>query len=147
MPQRHYTRQRTGYYCGPAVMQIILKLHGTKLTQDALAKRAKTNKEIGTTPTNLIATLSKSGLKVTAAEGQTSAKLRAALRAGKEAIVCMTSGGEGHYVIVLSLTPSSIKVLDPNDRRRVVTLKLADFVKHWQDPLLTKTYRWAVFIG
>lgn len=147
MYEKHYKRQRTGYYCGPAVLQILLRARGTHLTQDTIAKAAKTT-DAGTSPAHIEAALTKYGLKVKHAEHQTIADLHTALKAGHDVIACITEpAGDGHYILILGFSGKAVRMLDTNDRRKIVTMPITNFEKVWFDKIHTKTNHWAAYVS
>jgi ABC-type bacteriocin/lantibiotic exporter with double-glycine peptidase domain len=146
MPVKFYKRQLNSYYCGPAVMQLVLRARNIRITQKQLATEATTT-EIGTSPSNLVATLAGYGLSVQAAQKQTLSDIARALRAGKHIIACITDEGEGHYILPVKVTRGTVEYIDTLHRARVRTVSRREFLAVWHDPLLTKTYRWAAYIS
>lgn len=91
--------------------------------------------------------LKRYSLNIKAGNNQRLTSLRSALRKKQSVIVCyLDESGEGHYSLVLSIS-SRLKLLDPNHKEKIVTLKLSDFLKRWQDPVLTRTHRWAAYVS
>ena len=158
MPRKHFRRQRTNYYCGPAVLQMVLAFFGIRKTQRELARLAKTDKEsgraygaeTGTSIKNMVATLRKLGLKVEANNYCTLTDIKLALRQNKVPIVCFTERrlNWGHYAIVMGFRGTYIELLDPAEPRGDGgPMTITEFKHRWKDPLFTKTTRWAAFVG
>jgi ABC-type bacteriocin/lantibiotic exporter with double-glycine peptidase domain len=61
-----FFRQQNEFYCGPAIVQMILAAYDTSLTQRQAAIRMKTNRHIGTKPSAMIALLLSFGYTVQA---------------------------------------------------------------------------------
>ena len=145
-----FFRQRTGAYCGPAVMQMILRTHGMKATQDALAREAKTVHETGTSIANVVKTLRKHGFTVDAAHGRSVADLKRALIRGWIVIVCFTerASDEGHYAIVLGFKGKHIVLHDPAQHLgKHAPFTIKEFETRWKDRLFTRSRRWAAFVA
>jgi len=145
---KHFKRQRTNYYCGPAVLQIVASALGTRITQDEAAKLAHTNKKSGTSISNLVRVLNKFGT-VDAAEHRTVADIKKALAQGRVIIVCFTERhfNWGHYALVVEFKGKNIKLLDPAEKSGTgEPMTVKEFESRWKDPLYTKSVRWAAFV-
>src|SRR3989344_9346488 len=94
--------QDNAYFCGPAVIQMVLASFGIKRSQAQLAKKARTNDETGTTTRALIRTLRAEGLLVSGSDHSTTDQPRRALTAGRVVIVCFMDPDDevGHYAVV-----------------------------------------------
>jgi len=128
---------------------MILAALGIRSSQPTLAKAAKTNKKIGTSPSNLVKVLRQHKLPVRAGSNRTLKEIRQALRAGEIVIICYTEPilEWGHYALVRSITEKHIHLLDSDARTGKTTLLLGEFKRRWHDPLFTKTVRWAAFVS
>ena len=147
--ERVHMRQRTDYYCGPAVIQMALRLRRIRITQKEAARLARTNKKVGTRPQSLVAVLRSYGLRVRGGNNRTLAEVRAALKRGEAVIVCYTERhwGWGHYSLVRSADLARVELIDPAESARVSAMTTMEFRRRWKDPLFTKTVRWAAFVG
>lgn len=152
-----FSRQRTEYYCGPAIMQMVLAAYGIRATQRQLAEQAKTDKafgratgtETGTSISNLITTLKLYGAKVDAKNHRTIVEIKQALKSNKAVIVCFTERhlNWGHYALVIGFTGKYIKLLDPAEQGGAgEPMTIQGFKRRWNDPLHTKSIQWAAFV-
>jgi ABC-type bacteriocin/lantibiotic exporter with double-glycine peptidase domain len=156
MRQIPFFHQRTDYYCGPAIIQMVLGAYGIRITQREAARLAKTDKEsgratgkeTGTSTKNLLKTLRDFGLRTEAHNGRTIKELKGALKTDLIVIVCYTESKEewGHYAIVKGFRTRTIMFIDPDAHTAHTPMKLREFKKRWQDPLHTKSKQWAAFI-
>src|SRR3989344_6188386 len=118
-----FFHQRTEYYCGPAIIQMVLAIYGIRVTQRKIAWHAKTDKmfgkatgkETGTSIHNMLRTLRIFGVIVQAGNNRTTTGIKRALKQNKLVIVCFTEReySWGHYAFVLGFKGSYIKLLDP----------------------------------
>ncbi|MBP9710925.1 MAG: C39 family peptidase [Candidatus Pacebacteria bacterium] len=158
MIEKYFKHQRTEYYCGPAILQIVLAAFGIRKTQRELARLAKTDKEFGrasgketgTSITNMLRVLRSFGLHVDAGNNMTIVQLERALAQHKIPIVCFTERQEnwGHYSLVSGFKNGYIKLLDPAEPQgKGKPMTVAEFKTRWRDPLHTKTVQWAAFVS
>ena len=152
-----FFHQRTEYYCGPAIIQMVLAAYDIKVTQRQAAHRAKTDKlrgvatgaETGTPFRNLVGALRSYGVRVSAQNHRSVPEMRRALKKKKIVIVCFTERkfGWGHYAIVTRIRPTHIDLLDPAEHLgKGKPMTLAEFQKRWKDPTHTRSRRWAAFV-
>lgn len=127
-----YQKQETDYYCGPAVVQMLLARIGIIFTQAQLAEEMQTLPEVGTTASAIVALLGKHGLSAERRNGAALADIAHALDAGQLAIVGYIAEDEPHYALVSALTDSHIVLQDPyfGEKHR---LPLAEFEARWRD--------------
>ena len=152
----YFRRQRTNYYCGPAIIQMVLAKAGVRITQRQAALEARTDKvsgrstgaEVGTSLRGLLSALKSFGLRAVAAQKKKVTDIARAVAEGKTVIVCYTERhyNWGHYSLVERVTRRSITLIDPAERGGRVSMPLAEFKKRWRDPLHTKSDRWAAFV-
>lgn len=150
MIQHHLRAQLTSFYCGPAVLQIVLGAHGINRSQYTLAKEANTSSDVGTATKDLVKVLRDYELLVTVKENCTLSDLREALIQGKHIIVCFTErhNNEGHYAVVHAVGDNTVEFLDPSDAEQKESIMDAqEFVERWKDPLYTRSHRFAAIVG
>src|SRR3989338_4094955 len=127
-----YVKQEKDFYCGPAVVQMLLAKKGAAITQTQLAKELKTTEEIGTNLVDIVCVLSSNGFIADQKDGASPDDIAGALRENKIVIVCYTgqSHNEPHYAIVLALTDKEIVLADPffGERREV---SISEFLERW----------------
>jgi ABC-type bacteriocin/lantibiotic exporter with double-glycine peptidase domain len=147
--QLMHRRQRTDYYCGPAVLQMVGIAFDKNITQREAAQLAQTTAETGTSAHNLVRALELMGLRVRAGNHQSIAAITEAQAAGEIAIVCFTERSHdwGHYAVVDTISDTHINLIDPAESHKDHTpFTLQEFEARWQDPLFTHTDHWAAFV-
>ncbi|MDE1924642.1 MAG: C39 family peptidase [Patescibacteria group bacterium] len=145
-----HAHQINNYYCGPAILQMVLAAHGMRQTQKKLAKLAGTNSRIGTSTRGMIQALDSFNLEVASGNKKNLADIRQELAKGSIIIVAYTElhWQWGHYAIVLGYKGKNIHLLDPTERLgTVIVLPAKEFDKRWKDPMFTKTDHWAAFVS
>ena len=145
-----FFKQRTNYYCGPAVLQMILKAHGVRLTQDTIALEAKTTREYGTKTEDMVRFLRGKGFVVVDGNGKTIADIERALARGDIVIVCYMERhlDWGHYSSVAGIEHGRIDLLDPAEKDGSgLPFPLDEFESRWRDPAFTKTDHWTAFVS
>jgi ABC-type bacteriocin/lantibiotic exporter with double-glycine peptidase domain len=158
MLTKYFKHQRTEYYCGPAILQIILAAYGIRKTQRELARLAKTDKEYGratghetgTSIANRTRVLRSFGVTVDANNYRTISDIKRALAEKKIPIICFTERQEnwGHYALVIGFKDGSIQLLDPAEPQGTgKPMTVTEFKNRWRDPLHTKTEQWAAFVS
>jgi len=127
-----YVKQEKDFYCGPAIVQMLLAKKGVVVTQTQLAKELKTTEEIGTNLVDIVCVLLSNGFSADQKDGASLDDIARALRENKIVIVCYTgqSHNEPHYAIVLALTDKEIVLADPffGERREV---SISEFLERW----------------
>ncbi len=147
---KHFKRQRTNYYCGPAVIQMAASVLGKRITQHEAAKLARTTERVGTSLANLVAALRKLGTTVDESQHRTIGDIKRAIKKGEVVIVCFTERhfNWGHYAIVAGFKKNYIELIDPAEKLGTgAPMTVKEFEKRWQDPLHTKSVRWAAFVS
>ena len=141
--------QRNNYYCGPAVVQMVLAAFGKRATQGEIAVLAKTKKKSGTSTRGLVKALKSYALVVKTGNDKKISDVHHALAEGAVVVVCYTElhWNWGHYAVVADLRDKTITLIDPAEPLgTTLRLSVAEFTKHWKDPLFTKSRRWAAFV-
>ena len=151
-----FARQRTNYYCGPAIIQMILAAFGVRITQLQAAKLAKTDKlkgratgsETGTSIKNMLAVLRSYNLLVRASNHRSISDIKKALHRDAIVIVCYRERhyGWGHYSIVLGFRGQTIHLLDPDEGPAGIYMSVSEFQSRWHDHIHTHTVHWAAFV-
>jgi ABC-type bacteriocin/lantibiotic exporter with double-glycine peptidase domain len=108
-----FVAQQTDYYCGPAVLQSILKKYNIHIEQSDLARMAQTNTAVGTSPKNMIQVLESLGLAAKDKYIRSADELRSLLGEKVSVIALVESEGEAHWIIIDSPAGSGFKVMDP----------------------------------
>lgn len=132
--QIQYIRQRTGYYCGPASLEMAFGFFRKHATQDHLARRAKTTKARGTTTKAMINVARKAGFHVYANDRSTIEELQFFLRRGFPVIIDFIepSSDEGHYALVAGMEKGKIVLHDPWNGDKFA-LAIPEFERRWHD--------------
>ena len=131
-----YSKQETEYYCGPAVVQMLLAHVGIIFTQAELAKELGTLPSVGTNADAIVALLTHHGMHVTRRNGATIADIRDALAAKELVLVGYIEADENvpHYVLVTAVTDDSIVFTDPDGTYGPNhSIPLTLFEERWRD--------------
>src|SRR3989344_4446351 len=143
------SHQINNYYCGPAVVVMVLRAHGIHATQRSAARLLHTTKAVGTSTKRLVGALRSFSLRVNAGNGLSLKDIHRALQEKSIVIVCYTEPREhqGHYAVVAGFRGTSILLFSPDERGdRPVLMPLKEFEERWHDPLFTRSKRWAAFV-
>ena len=143
-----FFKQENEYYCGPAIIQMIAGAYGLSISQQEAARIADTTEADGTMTHNLVEALRGLGASVGEGDDKNLEDIRKALAEDAIVVVCYTEPIEewGHYAIVQKLDGEKIVLIDPDARTGSTTLMIDEFERRWQDPLFTKSTRWAAFV-
>lgn len=149
MKEIPFFAQETEYYCGPAVMQMILAAHGATATQEEIARAAYTNPEVGTLPEALVTTLQGFGRVVDAKQHRTIAELEHALTEDKIVVVLFIEPEEevDHYALLKEIRDDLVVLIDPDARSGTTEMVKAEFERRWKDVFVGGTERWAAFVN
>jgi ABC-type bacteriocin/lantibiotic exporter with double-glycine peptidase domain len=133
-----YYKQEKDWYCGPAVMQMILASQKIMVSQNQLARELKTTKSTGTDNANILNCLKKRAFEYEMHRGfnpnTVLNKLKNKLNQKKIVLVTYwhLADKTGHFAIVRKITKKTIILQDP-DKGPKYTLKLPTFLKAWRD--------------
>jgi ABC-type bacteriocin/lantibiotic exporter with double-glycine peptidase domain len=143
--------QLNEHYCGPAILQMTLAAYGIEAPQERLAQEARTPLDMhsGTELVHMVAVLRSYGLEVDASQNRNIEAVVGALQKDAIVIICYTEPVEewGHYAIVKEFRGDNIVLIDPDSRTGETSLLTEEFERRWQDPLFTKSVRWAAFVS
>jgi uncharacterized protein YvpB len=146
-----YVRQTNGYFCGPAVIEMLLGFSGVKATQKELAKTGKTKsyraKVPGTMHNGLIKIARKYGFYCYVHESSSLHLLKHFIIDGYPVVVNYTnpSNNEGHYSVVTGFDEKDIIMNDPWEGENF-KIKKEEFLKRWLDKELN-TKRWMLVLS
>jgi ABC-type bacteriocin/lantibiotic exporter with double-glycine peptidase domain len=135
--------QAHDYTCGPACLRAVLAYYGARVAEDHLAKVARTTKQHGTTPTNMVRALKACGRKPTVKRGASLAWCIEQLRASRP-VLLLWNDWKGHWVVLIGYDATAGRLLfaDPANRKTGVRVHTeATFNKHWSTTVAGKTYR------
>ncbi len=129
-----YFKQETDFYCGPAVVQMVLAQLGIIFSHSHLAKELGTNPQTGTGADAIAQLLVMHGLSAERRNDASVDDIRHALAEGRLALVgyIESQDGEPHYALVASVGENDITLKDPLFGDRYV-LPLAEFEERWRD--------------
>lgn len=109
-----YFRQENDYYCGPAILQMILERFGIKKSQEEIAKVADTNSERGTFHRDLLKMVRENGLYAYAKRHATVKEIEKFVDEGLPIVVnYIEPEGDGHYAIVVGYDTQDLVFNDP----------------------------------
>ncbi|MBX3023018.1 MAG: C39 family peptidase [Bdellovibrionales bacterium] len=126
--------QETDYTCGPACARSLVQFFTGRAFNETDMAEAMDTYRIGYTPiASLMATLQSHGLYSQSLSEQKDKDLHAALRQGEAVILLITLEDGPHYVLLNSITPTHITLMDPWIARLggYRTISLADFHAMW----------------
>lgn len=144
-------RQENPAWCGPATVQMVLAAFGIVRSQQALARALRTRNGSGPrdgTSNNALATIFRRyGLK---SKVLRNARLSDVARhLGSRAVVVVNfieaEFNEGHFGVLLDVSPTHVRLVDPWVGR-VVAMKRSDFNRRWTNELKTIRH-WAVIVS
>jgi predicted double-glycine peptidase len=128
--------------CGPASLKIVADYFGIPRTEDELARLCRTHPELGTTSRRIAAAARKLGFSVVIKDRAAYRDISFWLSNGIPVIVDWFSRGrrdyldsdvaDGHYSVVVGLTPTEIILDDPEIGTRRI-MPRASFLRVWFD--------------
>lgn len=129
-----YYAQKTDYYCGPAVLQMVLKYFNFWQPQKKIARAAGTNNDTGTDNHNMIKVATACGFYCYVNNNSTFFEIRHFLEKGLPVIVnyIEPTDNEGHFAVVSGITGRSITLNDPWNGRNF-KLSQQEFLRRWHD--------------
>ena len=128
-----YRKQETDFYCGPAIVAMILAAAGTEVTQSELAAAMGTT-EHGTPIEEIARFLSSYGFEVTRKNDALWEDIIATFNAGSTVIIGYIEPDEekAHYSLVSSIGEAGIEFNDPWYGENQILSK-EEFLKRWKD--------------
>ncbi len=121
-------KQSSDYNCGVYALHLLLQCHGVVTDLEVLELALKTTEEEGTSHTNITDYLADKN--IVAAYDASLKQLSAHL----PAMVNYQYTGEGHYSVVLSITPQQVILYNP-DLGALEAIASADFERVWYSEL------------
>lgn len=135
--------QSKQWTCGPAVVRAMLKFHGIRRSEAALAKMMKTTKKYGTTPHDVLDVLDDFGLCERHGEYTTGRILCSYVKKGIPVII-LWNDWDGHWAVVVGYDAAtkSILLMDPaNQKTGLRVHKLRTFIANWDTKVRSLGYR------
>ena len=132
-----YYKQETDWYCGPAVMQMVLASQKIKLSQKELAKKLKTTRRSGTDNEQIISLLKEKKFKYTLSRSSDPSaslkKLKNHLARKEIGVVTYWHDVDnyGHFAIVRKIGQKEIELQDPDREMYIIPIK--KFLEIWHD--------------
>lgn len=124
--------QENEAYCGPAVVQLVLRRFGVELAQRDIAKELETDMVVGTSASELQKFFEKRGLAVERKNNATWEELQTAPARGVAIVGYIEPEGDPHYAVVKSADHQAITLADPWHGDDFVLPK-EEFLKRWVD--------------
>ena len=142
-----YHKQKNSYYCGPAALQMVFAYFKYRLSQQKIAREARTNARHGTKNRALIRVAVKNGFYVYAQNNSTFLKIQYFLKKGWPVIVNFIepTDNEGHYAVVSDITPGHIVLQDPFNGKGLKIPRL-EFLPRWHNKKNTQK-RWLMTVA
>ena len=110
-----YRKQETSFYCGPAIVQMILAANRIEVSQNDIAAALGTTESAGTMADAIQRYFASHGFAVTCTNEAAVSDIESMLTAGKYVIVGYVELSEDvpHYGIVKTVTTQDITIIDP----------------------------------
>lgn len=126
-------------------MQMLLALHGKRISQKKLARMAKTTKSYGTKLRNVVHTIKRFKINAKIKRRASIGQLKKSIARGHPVIVdrLFEQDNEGHYAIVVSIAKKFITLNDPWFGKKRYSIKR--FKNIWFDPC-DKVRNRAIFV-
>jgi ABC-type bacteriocin/lantibiotic exporter with double-glycine peptidase domain len=110
-----HRKQETDFYCGPAIVQMILAAQGIELSQKDIARVLGTTEAAGTNIAAIERFLASHGFVALRKNDVNVRDIDSAIAAGKKVVVGYVEPSEDvpHYGIVAAVTAQDIIIIDP----------------------------------
>lgn len=128
-----YARQLNDYYCGPAVVHMMLQVGGITKGQHHLSRKLKTHPKSGTSPTSMMRVFREHGFRVSSRRAASLVQVKRELDKNTPVIILYIepSSDEGHYSIITKLDHRTVTMHDPwNGHNFRVTRPV--FLRRWR---------------
>jgi predicted double-glycine peptidase len=138
--------QAAPWTCGPAALMATLVYFGVfDDTESRLDEELGATPEAGTSVESMVAVARRHGLRAEARTGLTVDELGRALARGDVVIVALQAWSsaavtdwrahweDGHYVVIVGVTPERVYAMDPSVRTGYAYLPRAQFLDRWHD--------------
>jgi ABC-type bacteriocin/lantibiotic exporter with double-glycine peptidase domain len=125
--------QSKQWTCGPAVVRAMLRFHGIRKSEAALAKMLKTTKKWGTTPFNMTDVLDDFNLLPAQCECTPRWLLEKNLSSGKPVII-LWDDWDGHWAVLVGYDKKtkSVMLMDPANFKTGIRIhKLKTLFQNW----------------
>ncbi|VVB80060.1 Peptidase C39 family protein [uncultured archaeon] len=128
-----FFKQRTGFYCGPASLEMVLAFFKKYKTQKELAKEARTKKD-GTTHEEMIKVARREGFYCYVHNNSTIEEIKHFIKQGLPVIINYKepSSEEGHYAVISGYKKSRLILNDPWNGNNF-KIKEKEFLRRWHD--------------
>src|SRR3989344_5023288 len=124
--------QENDHYCGPAVVQMVLKRFGTELTQQEIAKELEIDMVVGTSAKELEKFFKQRGFVVDRKNNAEWGDLAVSLAKGTVIVGYVEREGDPHYALVRSVSEDTIIIADPWHGDNY-SLSKTEFEERWKD--------------
>ena len=128
--------QITNYACGAAALKMVLDYYNVNLSQEKIMKLARTTKEKGTDPKDIVTAAKKFGFKVIWKQGWTVDEVKKTLKRGIPIIANFQlehKKGEGHYAVIIGFTKNEFIISDPHSGFSFRKINTAKFMNYWYE--------------
>ncbi len=124
--------QENDHYCGPAVVQMVLKSFGIEAAQTEIAKELETDMVVGTSAAELQKFFEKRGFVVERKNNAKWENIAEASKRGAAIIGYIEPEGDPHYALVRSVDEGGIVLRDPTHGDNFI-LEKSNFLERWRD--------------
>ena len=124
--------QENDFYCGPAVVQMVLARFGVEVAQKDIAKELETDLVVGTSARELQKFFEKRGFVVEQKNDATWEDVAAGLTKGAVIIGYIEQEGDPHYALVSRVEGDTIVLKDPTHGDNLGLTK-EEFLQRWTD--------------
>ena len=127
-----FFKQDTGYSCGPATLQMVLRYYNIVMSEEDLIKKLHANKENGTLHKPMIALCQKEGLYVYVNNDSSLEEIGGFLEHKIPVVIHFIEPSEcdGHYSVVVGIEDDTVVLNDPWNGEKFKKKK-KDFMKEW----------------
>lgn len=130
-----YFKQDTDYTCGPATLQMAFAYYGNKQSEMDLAKKMKTNSNVGTTHKRMIKVANQNGFYAYVNNNSNFDEIVYFLNRKKPVVTHFIepSSDAGHYAVITSINDKKEIVLNDPWNGKNFTMNKKDFLERWRD--------------
>lgn len=124
--------QETAGWCGPASLKMVLAYYGVRKSERALARLSSATRSQGVEAPRLAKAARRLGFNALIKDRATLSDIKKFINKGIPVIVDWFSNDDGHYSVVVGVTPRTICLQDP-EIRGVRKMDIKTFKRVWFD--------------
>lgn len=124
--------QETAGWCGPSSLKMVLGYYGVRKSERALARLSGATRTKGVEASGLAKAARRLGFNAVIKDRATLSDIKKFIEKGIPVIVDWFSNDDGHYSVVVGVTPRAIYLQDP-EIRGVRKMDITTFKRVWFD--------------